>query len=198
MFIAIAADLDSHFETISEVPAGATWFSSDGRPPQILSLIRAAALDEPCGGVGETCAHSTPGSADEGQPLSFPVAKAGSFLKDSEVFGSKRGCGPSFEGPEPGRSSGDRARPRGRICWQAGRPRSQWSCAHSNTVQFRSCDVGDARCLAKVGEFSTARSSHSAWDQCWGQAQSTPRQASWLCPVKKRCALPVANPSGLT
>ena len=35
----------------------------------------------------------------------------------------------------------------GSICWPARRPRSQWSCAHSNAVQFWSCDIRVCRLL---------------------------------------------------
>ena len=115
-------------------------------------------------------------SVQEGQArLSFPVAKARGARR-TETFGSKQGCGPS-EAPEPGPFSGHHAPKHGRLC-----------CAHSNNVQFRSCNVGDARCLAKVGEPSIARSSHSA-----GAGASISRIRLPVKPVcavlsKKRCA----------
>ena len=67
------AVLVSQLEIVSEVPAGATWFTPDGRLPHVPSSVLSAAWDERCGGVGET-----PGSVDGGQArLSFPVAQAG-------------------------------------------------------------------------------------------------------------------------
>ena len=148
VFIEIAADVESQSEIVSEVPAGAAWFSPEGGLPHIPSLVRAAAWDERCVGV------STLGSADEGQArLSFLVAKA-RCQKNGEALDSRRGLDASSEAPASGRFSGHHARPHGRICWQAGRPRSQWGCAHASTVQFRSCDVGDARCPMKAGELA--------------------------------------------
>ena len=42
----IAADLEGQLEIITDVPAGATCFSPDGRLPHIPSLVWAAAGDE--------------------------------------------------------------------------------------------------------------------------------------------------------
>ena len=70
-FVAIAADLESHLAVVSKVPAEAIGFSPDGRLPLSPSLAQAVAWDE----VEESCALSTPGSADEGHArLSSPVA----------------------------------------------------------------------------------------------------------------------------
>ena len=51
VFIEIAADLEGQFEIISTVPTGATWFLPEGRLPHVLSLVRAAAGDDRCGGA---------------------------------------------------------------------------------------------------------------------------------------------------
>ena len=92
------------------------------RLPCAPSLVRAAAGDERCGrSPGDLCTVC-------------------SWLR-----GSKRDRGVSSEAPMPSRVSGRN----GRICWQAGRPQSQWGCVHSSGVQFEPCDVRDACCLAK-------------------------------------------------
>ena len=69
---------------ITDALAGAIWFAPGKRLPHIPSLVWAAAGDEGCADVEETCAQSIPGSADEEQArLSFLVAKARSAKRSA-------------------------------------------------------------------------------------------------------------------
>ena len=74
----------------------------------------------------------------------------------------------------------------GRCRCQAGRPRSQWSCSHANTVQFEPCDVGDSCCFAKVKQPSASRGSHPAWSRCRHQSHPSSCQANSCGPTKRR------------
>ena len=111
-FIEIAADLES-LEMVSATRAESIGFSPDGRPPLIPSLIRAAAWDERCGGIEETCTLST-GSADAGHArVGLPVAKARSAKKTAKRW-APGGVAASSGAPMPSRSF----RPQYSLTWK--------------------------------------------------------------------------------
>ena len=76
------------------------------------------------------------------------------------------------------------------ICWQAGRPRSQWSCTQSIAAHFTSCFAGHVSCSGDVCKPCGAGSSHSAWSRCWYRSQPS-RQAALRHIVDKRSAFQV-------
>ena len=126
VFIEIAADLESQWEIITDVPAGATWFSPCVRLPNILSSVRAAAGDKMWRSRGNFCSVHSWFCGRRASVLQLSDCKGSERQKDSKAFGSQRGCGPSSEPSESGPSPGHHARPHGMICWQAGRPRSRF------------------------------------------------------------------------
>ena len=150
--------------------------ASMGRLPHIPSLVRTAAWDERCRGVEDICALSLPGSAEEGHVrLSFSVAKARSAKKKAKrsaasgiaALPPKRQCQAEFQ-----------ATMLERICCQAGRPRRQWSCAHS-----KPCDVGNPSASRKssIPALQEART-------LLGAGHPSPCQANSRGPIKKRSA----------
>ena len=130
VFIEIAADLVSQPEIVSEIPGESIGFSSDGPLPHIPSLVRTAAR------VGQEMQWS------RGKGVHTPVPGKRWFWRRHGVHKKAAKRGSSSEASVPSRIPGNSARSRGRSCWQAARPPSQWSRSHSNTVQSEPCDVG--------------------------------------------------------
>ena len=102
-------------------------FSPDGRLPHTLSLIRLAARDERYSGVGEGCALSTPGPAEEEHAGStLPSGEGTGCEKGSKASATKRDCSSTSRASMPSRIPGNSAVSYGRFRWQTGRSRSQW------------------------------------------------------------------------
>ena len=107
--------------------------------------------------------------------------------QDGETFGSRRDRGASSEAPTPSRVSGHNVRSHGRIYWQAGRPRSQWGCAHSNGVQFGSCELGK-----HSASRSRAAQRHTRLALCLEPVQASVASVKSIraVPSKKKCGSP--------
>ena len=173
-FIETAADLESQVDIISEVPKGSIRFSPDGRPPHILSLIRAAAWEERCSGVDGGCVLSPPTLRGRRARSSPP----------SEI------AGPSSEASVPSRIPGTCARSNRRFRWPARRPRSQGSYAHSYSLQFWLAVTFHVSYFSKVERPSVSRGSHSARNRCTEPSHPSSWQANAHTPTIKRRSRP--------
>ena len=186
VFTKIDADLESQLEIVSEIPAESIGFSSDGRLPTYSVFGPHCCMGrEMQRSRGKLCAVPSWLRGRRTGRFKSSSGKGAECEKGSETFGAKRDRGPSSEASMPSR-----------ICWQVGRPRSQWSCSHSNTVQFEPCDVGDSGCFGKVKQPSATRDSHFVWSRRRHQSHPSPCQAISRSPTKKRLYLP-ANLSTL-
>ena len=172
--IEIAADLESQLEIISEVPAGVTWFSPDGRLSHIPSIVWSAAWDRRCGGVRFLRRRAS--------ALELSCCKGSERHTDSEAFGSKRGCGLLLG------SARDDVEATTWSALLAGWPPEVSGAAPIPTPRSSGPAMLGKRCLANVEQPNATRSSYSAWIRCRHQSHPSPCQANSRGPAEKRCA----------
>ena len=119
MFIGIAADPRASWKsspTFQLEPPGSRLMHGS------RIFVRQSGLLQ---GRGNFCSIHSWFRGRKASALELPGCKGSEHQKVSEAFGSMRGCGPSSKAPGSGRFPGHHARSHGRICWEAGRPRSQ-------------------------------------------------------------------------